>query len=225
MAAPLAYENVVYCYSCGRANPSDARVCTSCRGLLTLTESAHVFGRAYLLNNLGELVASGALDEEAAARVRGALHATAITPPGATAATPATALSADVAAVIASEPEPIDVVPAPTEPVRVEPAGPGLFSPERAPSLLLYVGAFLIVVSALIFVNVSGEQISDTAKLVLLLVGTVAFVVAGLVCHRVPRVVEAGRTFLLIGALITPLDFAAYYVLILRASPLTTPEM
>src|SRR3989337_110232 len=76
--------------------------------------------------------------------------------------------------------------PVTAQPAHVEPAGPGLFSPERAPSLLLYVGAFLIVVSALIFVNVSGEQISDNTKLVLMLVGTIAFVVAGLACHRVP---------------------------------------
>jgi hypothetical protein len=38
-------------------------------------------------------------------------------------------------------------------------------------------------------------------------------------------VLEAGRTFLLIGAVVTPIDFAAYYVLITRASPLTAPEM
>ncbi len=228
VAAPVASESVIYCYSCGRANPFDARTCTNCRALLTLTENAHVFGRSYVLNHLAELVASGVLDEESAARVRGALLAAASGLPGArTAATPSTAPSADVAALVASEAEPetIAVAPPPMEPAHVEPAGPGLFSPERAPSLLLYVGAFLIVVSALIFVNVSGEQISDTAKLVLMLVGTVAFIAAGLVCHRVPRVVEAGRTFLLIGALITPLDFAAYYVLILRASPLTTPEL
>ena len=137
---------------------------------------------------------------------------------------PSSAPSGGVAAYVTNiaEPAPLDLEP---KAAPKEPAGPGLFSPERAPSLLLYVGAFLIVVSALIFVNVSGEQISNTVKLVLMLVGTVAFIVAGLVCHRMPRVLEAGRTFLLIGALITPLDFAAYYVLIVRASPLTTPEM
>jgi hypothetical protein len=227
MAAPIASESVIYCYSCGRPNPFDARTCTNCRALLTLTENAHIFGRAYVLNHLAEMVASGVLDEESAARVRGALLAASGLPGARAAATPSTAPSAEVAAFVASqaEPEAIAIVPPPAEPAHVEPAGPGLFSPERAPSLLLYVGAFLIVVSALIFVNVSGEQISNTVKLALMLFGTVAFVVGGLVCHRVPRVVEAGRTFLLIGALLTPLDFAAYYVLVLRASPLTTPEM
>ncbi|HEY3127321.1 MAG TPA: hypothetical protein VGK07_09675, partial [Candidatus Limnocylindria bacterium] len=224
----VAAADVVYCYSCGRANASDARTCANCRALLTLTESAQVFGRSYVLNHLAELVASGTLDEASAARVRGAMLANASASPSRAQAAPvpSSAPSGEVAAYVTSiaEPAPLDLKPEPAL-KEVEPAGPGLFSPERAPSLLLYVGAFLIVVSALIFVNVSGEQISNTVKLVLMLVGTVAFIAAGLICHRIPRVLEAGRTFLLIGALITPLDFAAYYVLIVRASPLTTPEM
>jgi hypothetical protein len=232
VAAAVPSERVTYCYSCGRPNPIEAHACGNCRALLTLTENAHVFGRAYVLNHLAELVAAGALDEESAARVRGAVLASVgASPPGAATAGPAPApferapieRAAIEVAPQQGASEPTDVPPA--APVHVAPAGPGLFSPERAPSLLLYVGAFLIVVSALIFVNVSGEQISDAAKLVLMLVGTTAFLVAGLVCHRVPRVVEAGRTFLFIGALLTPLDFAAYYVLIAHASPLTTPEM
>ena len=40
-----------------------------------------------------------------------------------------------------------------------------------------------------------------------------------------PRVFKNRRTFLFIGALLTPLDFAAYYFLIVHASPMTTPEM
>ena len=223
----VAAENVVYCYSCGRANVYDARTCAACGALLTLTETAHVFGRSYVLNHLADLVAAGTLDEASAARVRGALLATASPGRAPAAPAPSTAPSPAVASFVAdvAQSTPVEPEPPSAQLAAVEPAGPGLFSPERAPSLLLYVGAFLIVVSALIFVNVSGEQISNTAKLVLMLVGTVAFIVAGLVCHRVPRVLEAGRTFLLIGALITPLDFAAYYVLVVRASPLTTPEM
>ncbi len=223
---PVASGTVVYCYSCGSANPSGAPTCAQCRALLTLTENAHVFGRSYVLNHLAELVAAGALDEASAARVRGAILGNARarpTPVAAPAAAPTPGETETVGGPSA-RPE-TDAEPLPIEPAPVEPSGPGIFSPERAPNLLLYVGAFLIVVSALIFVNVSGEQISDSAKLALMLVGTVGFVAAGLVCHRVPRVLEAGRTFLLIGALLTPLDFVAYYVLIVHASPLTTPEM
>ncbi|HEV8656697.1 MAG TPA: hypothetical protein VGR85_14415 [Candidatus Limnocylindria bacterium] len=227
--AAVAPGTVTYCYACGAANPSGGQICASCGGLLTLAASAHVFGRSYVLNQLAGLVAVGALDEEAAARVREAVLANAAggpvrrTAPSTSDAAAVTDVALPVA--VADTPERVYVEPEPPTPLEVVPAGPGLFSPERAPSLLLYVGAFLIVVSALIFVNVSGEQISDSAKLALMLVGTIAFIAAGLVCHRIPRVLEAGRTFLLIGALITPLDFAAYYVLIVHASPLTTPEM
>jgi len=225
---PVSGGVVVYCYSCGAANPSGAPVCAQCHAVLTLTERAHVFGRSYVLNHLPGLVAAGVLDDASAARVRGAILGNASARPttpvaAAPAAAPTPGPTVPVDRPI-SRPDPY-AEPVPTRPAHVEPAGPGLFSPERAPSLLLYVGAFLIVVSALIFVNVSGEQISDSAKLALMLVGTIAFIAGGLVCHRVPRVLEAGRTFLLIGALLTPLDFAAYYVLILHASPLTTPEM
>ncbi|MEP6694746.1 MAG: hypothetical protein ABJB39_08890 [Chloroflexota bacterium] len=221
--------SVTYCYSCGSANPTGARACAECSALLTLTERAHIFGRAYVLNHLAGFVATGALNEEAATRLRAALVATESPSPAGTAVVPTHEIAAPPVAVASAEataelrPTPLAPPVPPAAPA--EPAGPGLFSPERAPSLLLYVGAFLIVISALIFVNVSGEQISNTTKLVLMLVGTIGFLAGGLACHRVARVLEAGRTFLLIGALITPLDFAAYYVLIVRASPLTTPEM
>jgi hypothetical protein len=109
------------------------------------------------------------------------------------------------------------------------PAGPTFaetfFTPERAPSLLLYLGAFLVVVAALIFVNVSGQQISDSLRLALMIVGTLGFLGAGLVCHRIPRVEEAGRTFLIVGALLVPLDFGAYYALVAHVSPFTSPAM
>lgn len=217
---------VTYCYSCGSANPSGASNCAECRAVLTLTENAHVFGRSYVLNHLSELVAADVLDEASAARVRGALLGNTRGRPTPVTAAPAAPIAPDASLPVrtSSMAEP-DVEVPPVPPAQLEPAGPGMFSPERAPNLLLYVGAFLIVVSALIFVNVSGEQISDSAKLTLMLVGTVAFVAAGLVCHRMPRVFEAGRTFLFIGALLTPLDFAAYYFLIVHASPMTTPEM
>src|SRR3982075_1791051 len=97
--------------------------------------------------------------------------------------------------------------------------------PEHAPSLLLYLGAFLVVVAALIFVNVSGQQISDSVRLALMIVGTLGFLGGGLACHRIPRVEEAGRTFLIVGALLVPLDFGAYYALVAHVSPFTSPAM
>ena len=177
-------DSIVYCYSCGAPQPSSARTCGRCLGLLYLSPNAERFGRAYLLNSLSSLVAQGLLTEDQAERIRRALV------PLVAGAAPQPATPQVMT------PPPTLATPAarPVTPVAPhEPAAPlidvaGFFTPERAPSLLLYVGAFLIVVAALIFVNVSGRQISDALKLVLLLIGTIGFLAGGLVCHRIPRV-------------------------------------
>jgi hypothetical protein len=218
----------IHCYFCGMGQPDDGRSnCAVCGRTFQLSPQLVTFGRAYLLNSLDGLIAAGALDAVAADRIREivvteletttgrSLRATSVTAPRPTVvAGPATFSERPMAARIAPSPKP---------------AGPSFaetfFTPERAPSLLLYVGAFLVVVAALIFVNVSAQQISDTVRLVLMIVGTLAFLAAGFVCHRIPRVQEAGPTFLIVGALLVPLDFAAYYALIAHASPLTSPAM
>src|SRR5712692_5594040 len=216
-------DSVVYCYSCGASQPSAARTCSRCLGLLYLSPSAERFGRAYLLNNLGTLVAQELITEDEAERIR----ATLVPLVAGVAAPPHPALQVTTPPPMPATPSarPVTPVAPPPGPERPLVDVAGLFTPERAPSLLLYLGAFLIVVGALIFVSVSGRQISDALKLVLLLIGTIGFLAGGLVCHRIPRVLEAGRTFLIIGALLTPLDFAAYYVLISHSGPLSSPGM
>jgi hypothetical protein len=177
-----------------------------------------ISGRRYLLSRLDGLVSSGALDRGSAERVRDLVARELAEIEGARAAQ----LVGPAAARI---------VPSAVE----APAGPSAadrfaeattrFATEQTPSLLLYIGAFLVVVAAFIFVSVSGDQISDLVKLVLMLVGTTGFLGAGIACHRYPRVLPAGRTFLVIGALIAPLDIAAYYALVARASPLDAPAL
>ena len=183
-------------------------------------------GRAYLLNRLDDLIAAGAVDEASADRIR----AIVTTELGAAAVRPATAAIARGRPTSAAD---APAAPAPAMPKRIVvppvPAGPSFvetfFTAERAPSLLLYLGALLVVVAALIFVNVSGQQISDSVRLALMIVGTLGFLGGGLVCHRIPRVEEAGRTFLIVGALLVPLDFGAYYALVAHVSPFTSPAM
>ena len=177
-----------------------------------------VSGRRYLLGRLDGLVSSGALDRDSSERVRDLVQR-------------------ELAEIAAAQTAQLDVpAPAPMAPLAPEePVGPSVadrlaeatrtFATEQTPSLLLYIGAFLVVVAAFIFVSVSGDQISDLVKLVLMLVGTTGFLGAGIVCHRYPRVLPAGRTFLVIGALIAPLDIAAYYALVARASPLDAPAL
>jgi hypothetical protein len=202
-------------------------MCALCGRTLQLSPPLVTFGRAYLLNSLDGLIAADALDVVAADRIREIVVSELETATGrpirATVVTAARPAMVAVPTTRSEGPMAVRLAPSP------KPAGPSFaetfFTPERAPSLLLYVGAFLVVVAALIFVNVSGQQISDAVRLVLMIIGTLGFLAAGLVCHRIPRVAEAGPTFLIVGALLVPLDFAAYYALIARVSPFTSPAM
>src|SRR2546425_2785344 len=217
------------CYFCGREQGPNARgFCLSCGRPLTATPASELFGRRYILNRLDDLAGGGVLDGDSAERVRGAMLLELGEAPKPEPAAPVVPSPVDAVPAVESRPVP-SVPPAVTAAVRERPAGPSpiesLFTPKRAPSLLLYLGAFLVVVAALIFVNVSREQVSDAVRLALMIVGTLGSLGAGLVCHRVARVEEAGRTFLVIGALLVPVDFAAYYVLVARESPLASPVM
>ena len=83
----------------------------------------------------------------------------------------------------------------------------GEWAARRQADVLLYLGAFLLVISALIFVSSQDEALAGGWRVAILAVYTVAFMVAGWVLRRWPRVREAGPAFLAIGALMTPLNF------------------
>jgi len=112
------------------------------------------------------------------------------------------------------------------EPPRPEPYGPAppaepvpLMPPwltEQAPNLLLYLGAFLVVMAALVFVGTSGEAISGAVRVAMLASFTAAFLAIGWLCYRFPRVRVAGYTFLAVGALLLPLNSAAAYNFVLQ---------
>ena len=98
------------------------------------------------------------------------------------------------------------------EPLRhVTAAGVGEWAARRQADVLLYVGAFLLVISALIFVSSQDEALAGWWRVTILAVYTVAFMVAGWLLQRWPRVREAGPAFLAIGALMTPLNFLLLY--------------
>src|SRR5256712_13230659 len=217
------------CSFCGREQGPSARgFCLSCGRPLTATPASELFGRRYILNRLDDLARGGVLDADSAERVRRAMLLDLGEAPKPEPAAPVLPSPVDAVSAVESRAVP-SVRPAVTAAVRERPAGPSpvetFFTPERAPSLLLYLGAFLVVVAALIFVNVSGQQISDSVRLALMIVGTLGFLGGGLVCHRIPRVEEAGRTFLIVGTLLVPLDFGAYYALVAHVSPFTSPAM
>src|SRR5437899_12978777 len=193
------------CYFCGREQGPNARgFCLSCGRPLTATPASELFGRRYILNRLDDLARGGVLDADSAERVRRAMLLELGEAPTLEPAAPVVPSPVDAVPAVESRAVP-SVRPAVTAAVRERPAGASpsesLFTPERAPSLLLYLGAFLVVVAALIFVNVSREQVSDAVRLALMIVGTLGFLGGGIVCQRIPRIVVVGRTFLIYGTL------------------------
>jgi len=92
-------------------------------------------------------------------------------------------------------------------------------------NLLLYLGAFFVVMAALIFVAYSWRSLGGTTKAAIMLGFTAAFLGAGAACLRAPRVRPAGHTFLAIGALLTPLDVVALYNFVLHERGLSRPAV
>ncbi|HMO67021.1 MAG TPA: hypothetical protein PKE47_17675, partial [Verrucomicrobiota bacterium] len=120
-------------------------------------------------------------------------------------------------------------VPQPAPPGRglqppLTPAGPSEpwldpvkeWAARRQADLLLYLGAFMLSISALIFVSQQGGVIDGLARSVLLAIYTAAFLVFGTFLRRWERVQEAGPVFVGIGALLTPLNFLNLYASVLR---------
>lgn len=84
-------------------------------------------------------------------------------------------------------------------------------------NLLLYLGAFLIVMSASIFVSFQWETISGVTKASLLCVLALTFFICGLWFHRVPKIQTAGATFISIGAILLPICGSAWYTFVFKA--------
>ncbi|MYB41725.1 MAG: hypothetical protein F4X76_05930 [Chloroflexi bacterium] len=104
---------------------------------------------------------------------------------------------------------PPDPPPPPPRPPPSRPpaAAIGEWAARRQADILLYLGAFLLVISALIFASSRDETIVGGWRVLMLAGYTAAFIAAGLLLRRWPRVREAGPVFLAIGALLTPLNF------------------
>lgn len=112
-------------------------------------------------------------------------------------------------------PEAVDQGP-PPPPTRPFSESAREWAASRQADILLYLGAFLLVAAALLFVGSQGEELSPGLRVGLLLVYTFAFIAAGLAAQRSDRIREAGMVFLAIGALITPLNFVLIYTELLE---------
>ena len=85
----------------------------------------------------------------------------------------------------------------------------------RQADLLLYLGAFMLSISAMIFVNYQGTALSGLGKSTILAVYTVLFLGGGVLIRRWVRVREAGPIFVALGAVLTPLNFVLLYTQVL----------
>ncbi len=109
----------------------------------------------------------------------------------------------------------------PPERVAVTPPrtpGPGLGTliAERQADILLYLGAFLLGIAALIFVSYQEDAPSAWVRVPVLVGYTLASIVGGILVRRWERVREAGHVFLGLGTLLLPLNFVLVYVDVLR---------
>ena len=78
-------------------------------------------------------------------------------------------------------------------------------------NLLLYLGAFLIVASASIYVGFSWETLGGVMKATFFSLLTLAFFGFGTWFYSVPKIKNAGATFIAIGALLIPFNGLAWY--------------
>lgn len=196
-----------FCSACGSAQPATA-----------LDESADTI--AALLQTMQQWRADGLINETSFARLQAHYQArlAALAQPAQPA--PTTAAPPEVPATPLA-PVPDSAVPRPTSEVAQPPTPPSPsfsiaeWAARRQADVLLYVGAFLLVVSALIFVTGRGDGFPGILQVAILVTYTLGFIVAGLLFSRWERIREAGPVFLSIGALITPLNFVLLHTAVL----------
>jgi hypothetical protein len=106
--------------------------------------------------------------------------------------------------------------PARAAPPRPAPSEPsfGDWLTDQQANLLLYLGAFLILLATIVFVAYSHDQLDPYLETGILVAGTIAFLGAGTFCSGIARVREAGTVFFGVGALLVPLTFAGAYAFI-----------
>jgi len=131
----------------------------------------------------------------------------------------ATTMRAAIPPRAAIQPRPVaaprPVAPPKPKPVRTKPPVDvnklvRAWAAKRQADLLLYLGAFMLVIAAILFVNYGGGAAG--VKSSFFAVYTIAFLVMGLSIRRWRRVQEASPVFTALGALLTPLNFVLLWV-------------
>ena len=223
-----------FCVRCGAPVPAGESTCPECGEPAPEVPSIDIRFVAGVLNDIRDMYLAGELAEESYEDLRllyeAQLDVLRAEPFAALAPTPEPALPPEPrpapVAPMAATPEPtpeivteIEVGPeAPPEPeVPQPPPEPSVpfgelvtaWAVERQADILLYLGAFLISMAALIFVAYQGESVGPLWRVTVLTVYTVAFLVLGILLHRWEQAREAGPIFLALGAILVPIDLAA----------------
>jgi hypothetical protein len=204
------------------------------RGLI---DPLHPAVRSWLQRELPRLVREGYIDEAQAnliARrygVRLGAGAAAEAPTSTLQQAPASTAEVDAeppaSAETATTAAPGPSIGAPGTPIRAagapvgapgRPASP--FLADHAVSIVLYLGAFLVVAAVVIFLAYSWGDISGGARLAALALLTAGFLGAAWLCLPRPAVRPAGRTFLALGAILVPANIAAVYLVYFDDGPI-----
>jgi fumarate reductase subunit D len=202
-----------FCYSCGREVRGAPRWCSRCGSDLTLSQRLSTQGAAFVLNDLPNLLEAGLITAREAEvlhrHYRSALAARdRLEAPRETSGPQ---LQQPVTALPQPPPEPARA--ALPRPAASQPAF-GEWLTDQQANLLLYLGAFLILLATIVFVAYSHDQLDPYLETGILVVGTIAFLGAGAFCSGIARVREAGTVFFGVGALLVPLTFAGAYAFI-----------
>lgn len=201
---------------CAEVFAWDRDTCPDCGTYQAAPPKLNVWGLGFMQNRLRRLVVDGEVAEPIAARLIGLLRQEQLVALGKVAPLPPAPAQARGPIDDPAAPEATLSAPAPPVAPAIERAhaltadragtSAAFASGLAGPNLLLYLGAFLIVVSGLILVGITPEDLSEQLKLVLGIGGTLGFLAAGVALHRNETVRPAARTFLLLGAVLVPLD-------------------
>jgi hypothetical protein len=197
--------------------PLDADFCPACgipRSPAGLADSAESI--AALLYTMEKWRADGLINETSFARLQYHYQRRLAT---LSQSNPVPSPISETPATLATHPALSTTIPEGIQPRQSMPPPPSFaiseWAARRQADVLLYVGAFLLVVSALIFVTGRGEDFPGILQVALLATYTAGFIVAGLRFRHWQRIREAGPIFLAIGALITPLNFVLLHTAVL----------
>ncbi|MGH2585047.1 MAG: SCO7613 C-terminal domain-containing membrane protein [Dehalococcoidia bacterium] len=197
-------EEPRYCASCGEIFAGAGRYCPNCGRAWSPSSFTTVPAITTMLTELRQLRENGVLDEAGYQAARSVYEArlAAIRPQR----TPVGAAPATAPPVSAAPPRRPPRPPRPTL---------GEWAAARQADILLYLGAFLLTVAALIFVGYQGEALTGGARFAILVLYTLVFLGLGVVLPRWDRVREAGPVFLALGALLVPVNAIALRVQVL----------